>query len=92
VFGRDPQVREQASPICHVRAGLPPFLIVYAESDLPTCDRMSCDFCKALKECNCRAETLEVKDRNHATIILDAIIEGDPLQKTILTFIKRHLE
>jgi len=92
VFGRDEQMRRLASPICHARADLPPFLIIYAESDLPTCDRMSCDFCKALQECNCRAETLEVKDRNHATIILDAIIEGDPLQKTILTFVQRHLE
>jgi acetyl esterase/lipase len=35
-FGDDPQVRAAASPINHVRPGLPPFLIISAEKDLPT--------------------------------------------------------
>ncbi len=35
VFGKDAKVREGASPVCHVCAGLPPFLLVNAESDLP---------------------------------------------------------
>jgi acetyl esterase/lipase len=35
-FGNDSLVRESASPLSHVRPGLPPFLIFSAEQELPT--------------------------------------------------------
>jgi acetyl esterase/lipase len=46
-FGRDPAVLKQASPVSHVRAGAPPFLILTAQSDfsgflpMPNAFRMS---------------------------------------------------
>jgi hypothetical protein len=38
-FGRDAKGRSLASPLQHLRAGLPPFLLVTAEHELPTCTR-----------------------------------------------------
>src|SRR4029077_10844231 len=38
VFGKDEEVRRQASPLYHVEAGLPPFLILYADNDFRSCD------------------------------------------------------
>ena len=35
VFGDDPKERLAASPVAHVRPGLPPFLLMSAERDLP---------------------------------------------------------
>src|SRR5207249_5014079 len=34
-FGDDPKIRDAASPVQHVRPGLPPFLLLHAEKDLP---------------------------------------------------------
>jgi acetyl esterase/lipase len=50
VFGEDPKARREASPLTHVRAGLPPFRLFYAEKDLPTLDGMARQFGAALKD------------------------------------------
>jgi acetyl esterase/lipase len=44
VFGSDPRVRADASPVQHVRPGLPPFLIFSAEKDLPTLPELATEF------------------------------------------------
>lgn len=86
-FGKDPEVRKLASPVNHVHAGEPPFLIIYADKDFLTCDRMSEALCKALKEKNCPACTLEVKDRSHLSVLFRIINPSDPVAKAILDFI-----
>jgi acetyl esterase/lipase len=91
VFGRDPTVRKEASPVTHVGPGLPPFLIVYADNDFRTCDEMSEKFCRALKEQQCQARTLEVKDRNHITVLLNASRSEDPVPQAIREFVAGHL-
>ncbi len=55
VFGEDPKAREAASPLNYVRPGLPPFLIVSAENDLPTVAGMAEEFQKALAKQGCGA-------------------------------------
>ncbi|MCS6852801.1 MAG: alpha/beta hydrolase [Gemmataceae bacterium] len=87
VFGKDPEICKKASPMTHVRGDAPPFLIVYAERDFPTCGTMSEAFCKALKEKKCSAETCEIKDRNHVSIILRVSTDGDPAGEALLKFI-----
>ena len=37
-FGKEAQVRERASPLHCVRAGAPPFLLLYADNELPGCE------------------------------------------------------
>src|SRR5262249_5971723 len=69
-FGKDPEVRKDASPLNHVRDHAPPFLILYADRDFLTCDKMSETFCRALKSKQCEAQTVEVKDRNHLSILV----------------------
>lgn len=91
VFGRDAAVRKEASPVTHVGPGLPPFLIVYADNDFRTCDEMSEKFCRALKEQQCEARTLEVKDRNHITVLLNASRSEDPVPQAIREFVTGHL-
>jgi acetyl esterase/lipase len=90
VFGNDPAVWKGASPLCHVGPHRPPFLIIYAKRDFPTCDRMSEQFCKKLKENRCQAATLVVEDRDHFSIIFQASGEGDPTSQAVLDFVQRH--
>ncbi|MCI0459295.1 MAG: alpha/beta hydrolase [Gemmataceae bacterium] len=89
-FGNDPEVRAAASPVNHVRPGLPPFLIVSAENDLPTLSSMAEEFRQALCAQGCAAELLTVEDRNHNSIMFRALTEADPVGAAMLAFIRRH--
>jgi acetyl esterase/lipase len=92
MFGNDAKVRRDASPILHARPDAPPFLIIYADYDLAWCGK-SCseDFCKAIKSKKGEAETLEVRQRNHVTILVNACLRTDPVPQAILKFIAAHL-
>lgn len=90
VFTADAEKRAKAMPLNHVKGDHPPFLIIYAERDYPTCDRTSKEFCNALKRCQCQAELVEIKDRDHLTIIAAATNAEDPAAKAILRFIEDH--
>jgi acetyl esterase/lipase len=91
VFGTDPEVRKQASPIEHVRAGLPPFLIVYGDNDYPGCGREPSEaFCKALKDKGDRAETVEVPECSHINVLMNAALADTPVSRAVLGFIAAH--
>jgi acetyl esterase/lipase len=90
VFGNDPQTRADASPVRHVRPGLPPFLIFSAENDLPTLPAMAEGFHRALGEHGCDAQLVKVEDRNHNSIMFRAVERQDPVAAAMLDFIRRH--
>jgi acetyl esterase/lipase len=93
VFGTDPEQRQQAAPLSHVREGLPPFLILYADKDLPVCDKEPAGkFCKALKDKGDQAETLELTDSNHFKVMIDAALDDTEVSKAILGFITKHVD
>ena len=92
VFGDDPKMRREASPLTHVRAGLPPFMVLYAESDLPTLDWMAKRFGMALKEAGDEVEVYEVQGRGHRTILTGTGTLRDPVVKAIVTFVAKHKE
>ncbi len=88
VFGNDPKAARLAGPIEHVRSGLPPFLILYADRDLAPCGKVPSEaFGKALKDKECRASTREIKDSNHMKIIVSVARAGDSVSDAILGFI-----
>jgi acetyl esterase/lipase len=89
-FGKDPQIRKDASPLNHVCDHAPPFLILYADRDFLTCDKMSEAFCRALKSKQCEAQAVEVKDRNHLSILVGLTKTTDPAARAILDFISAH--
>jgi acetyl esterase/lipase len=90
VFGKDPKGREAASPISHVCAGLPPFLLLYADMDLPLIPEMTKDFAAALKDKKCDVTTQKVAGRNHNNIVFSAKRADDPVIRAVVEFIGRH--
>ncbi len=90
VFGDDPKVRADASPINHVRPGLPPFLIVYGEHDLPTLPDMAEEFHNALRNHGCASTLLMAEKRNHNSTMFKVIEENDPIGNAIIDFIYCH--
>src|SRR5262249_24590568 len=89
-FGNDPQVRADASPLNHVRPGLPPFLILSAEKDLPTLPEMAEEFRPAVVEQGCEAGFLRVAGRNHNSIMFRAVEPEDPVARALRVFIRSH--
>ena len=88
VFGRDAAVCKAASPIAHVKANEPPFLIAYGNKDIPFLDLMAEDFGKKLHECKCDAKIMKL-NRDHISIVVKmAGNVDDPLTKAMLEFIK----
>jgi acetyl esterase/lipase len=89
-FGNDPRVRDAASPQKHVRPGLPPFLLVSADHDLPALSTMAEDFRDALRAKGNEATLLRAENRNHNTVMFRAIESTDPVARAMLDFIGRH--
>ncbi|HWY86057.1 MAG TPA: hypothetical protein VNX28_05000, partial [Gemmataceae bacterium] len=89
-FGDDPRVRADASPVNHVRKGLPPFLLFSAEHDLPMLPAMADEFHKALRANGCDAQLRKIEARNHNSIMFLAIDVNDPVGKGIVDFVRKH--
>ncbi len=90
IFGEDAEVCKKASPKTHVREGLPPFLIIYAESDLGDLGKQAEAFAPALKEKKVEETLVKGKDRNHGTIMMKMAAEDDPATQAVLEFIAKH--
>jgi acetyl esterase/lipase len=71
VFGDDPEVVRRASPLNHVRPGLPPFLILSAGWDYPPLRRMAKEFAAALEKNGCDVRAKEIPRRTHETLLFD---------------------
>jgi len=88
VFGDDPKVRADASPSKHVRPGLPPFLLLCAEKDLPALTDMATAFHQALGQQGCNSRLVTVPGSNHNSIIFRAVDRDDPAAREMLAFIR----
>ena len=88
VFGTDEAICKKASPTENVKAGLPPFLIVYADKDLAYCDKEPAqNFYKALKDKGCDATICEIPNSNHIMTLLSASSADAVVAKKVLDFI-----
>jgi acetyl esterase/lipase len=92
VFGEGDKVREQASPLSHVRKGLPPFLVLYAEAELPKLAGMAVEFTRALQRAGGSAEVHQMNGYNHDNILFSVNRPGDPAGKMVLQFIRAHAQ
>jgi acetyl esterase/lipase len=72
-----------------VRRGLPPFLLLNAESDLPTLLDMAAEFHKALERQGGTARLQKLDRRNHSSIMFSAITPEDPAARAILDFLRQ---
>jgi acetyl esterase/lipase len=91
VFGSDPEVRRRASPLTHVRTGLPPFLVLYAQHDLPRLAEMAKEFNSLLQQNKCDVITKEIKGRTHVSMVSRIPRDGDPAGMAIAEFIAKHV-
>ena len=77
-----------ASPIHHVHAGAPRFLIAYCQWDFVTLPRQARTFAKALHTSGAEVTTLRVPGENHISEILNIAKEHGALIDAVLKFVE----
>jgi len=90
VFGTSPEVYKQASPLSHVSKGLPPFLLLVAEAEVPRLAVMAEEFAAALKKAGNKADLKEINGCTHQNIINRLHKDGNEVSRLVLAFIKLH--
>jgi acetyl esterase/lipase len=88
IFGKDPGAAKSASPLAHLQSGLPPFLLVYAETDLPTLGLQAMMLDAALRANKCESKLMKIDGRNHATVMRRCSKADDPVMCAALEFIR----
>jgi acetyl esterase/lipase len=89
-FGSDVDVCWHASPLHWVSDRCPPFLLLYADRDFPTLGWMAEGMAAALRRSKREATSIQVKGRNHISLMLRMADAGDPTTQAMLAFIARH--
>lgn len=87
VIGSAPDAAFSASPTEHVSGDEPPFLILYADSDIPPCAPMSEELVTALQAKQVQAGCEVIPGRNHLTVIFQPMFDWrDPTLQRLLKF------
>jgi acetyl esterase/lipase len=89
VFGDDAAGRA-ASPLTHVYKGMPPFLVLYAEHELPKLDAMAQEFVKAMQDAGAPVECKRIDGCNHNNIVFRLHNADDPTAAALLPFIAKY--
>jgi acetyl esterase/lipase len=87
VFGDGRAAAAKASPLSHVRKGLPPFLVLYAGRELPMLDGMAVEFGKALEDAGDAVEVRRIDGCTHNNILFKLNQENDPAAAALLAFL-----
>ena len=89
VWGTDLSAWIDASPAHHLRGGLPPFLILYADGDEAWRRRQNLDLARALEKAGRPPlGCVDIPGRTHMTIWQKLRQEGDPAAERIIAFVK----
>ncbi len=89
VFGNDPAVQKKASPLYHVHKGLPPFLLLCAEHEVPGLEKMAEEFAAALRKAGDTVVMKVMPDCTHRSILMQMHDDRAETGKLLLDFVAR---
>lgn len=88
VFGADEEVKRQASPLTHVHADAPPFLITYCQWDYAFLPVQAERLGAALRKAGVATKVVYIPGLGHITEMLNITAPDDPTVKAVLEFIR----
>jgi acetyl esterase/lipase len=89
VWGTDERVWVDASPAHHLRAGVPPMLVLYADGDEAWRRQQNLDMAQALEAAgNARVEIVQIAGRTHNSIWSRVAEDGDETADRIIKFVR----
>jgi CubicO group peptidase (beta-lactamase class C family)/acetyl esterase/lipase len=89
-FGTSPEAFTNASPLNHVGIRHPPFLILFAEKDFDSMRKTSAELGELLKKRKIETTVVDVKNRDHGSIIREIPKADDSAARAMLEFISKH--
>lgn len=89
VFGRAPEVQFEASPLYHVRRGQPPFLLLYAESEVAGLRMMARDFAASLQMVSVPVELRCIEGCTHHNILFRVEEADSTVGPELVGFVRR---
>ena len=89
IFGKEPNTARRASPLSYICKGLPPFLLIYAEKDLPTLGLQAMALEAAMKAQKNECTLMKIDGRTHGTVMWWAAKPGDPVMAATVEFIRK---
>jgi acetyl esterase/lipase len=93
VFGSEKGTGKKVSPISYAREKMPPFLILFADKDLPSCGKMTAEaYCKAVKGKGNLADLVEITGSDHIRIMVSAGNAKDKVFESITKFIRANTD
>jgi acetyl esterase/lipase len=88
VWGTDETVWKDASPAHHLRAGLPPMLILYADGDEPWRRQQNEEFEREVRKAgNAQIGLVRIANRTHMSILGHLKDDDDPASNHIIAFV-----
>lgn len=90
VFPDSDEGVRKVSPRHQVVGNHPPFLVLYADNDMPRFREMAEDFAKALTAVKGEVTCQQIRDRDHGTIVDKIGDVNDPTRKAVLDFANRY--
>ncbi|MCD6310703.1 MAG: alpha/beta hydrolase [Candidatus Eremiobacteraeota bacterium] len=88
-FEDDFDTLKDASPLTHVNSSAPPFLILWAEKELPFIRDQGENMLRAMEEAGCNVTGQKIKGRNHSSIMTWFGTREDPAGKIFKRWLKR---
>jgi acetyl esterase/lipase len=89
VWGIDPKVWTDASPAHHLRANLPPTLIIYADGDEPWRRQQNVDMAQAMAAAgSVPVDLVRISDRTHMSIWHKLGEDGDQTSERVIAFVR----
>lgn len=89
VWGTDKRVWEDASPAHHLRADLPPLLLLYADGDEPWRRQQNVEMADALRAAgDDRVAITMIANRTHMSIWAHLKDEDDPASNAVIAFVR----
>jgi len=89
-FEPDARALVDASPEFHVDENQPPFLVIYAQNDLPLLDIQAIALAMQLERHGTPVRLLRAENRGHATLVMGIGGQDDPTTRAILDFVREH--
>lgn len=90
-FGASEEILEKGSPIMYVSENAPPFLMLYADDDLPGRDKMSHNLIDALEKAGHKNNEIhEIPNRTHRSLGSRFADEDDSAARYIWEFLNKY--
>jgi acetyl esterase/lipase len=88
VFGKDPEVRREASPLFHIHPEAPPFLVTFCQWDYFSLPAQARQFHNALQKAGIKSELVFIPRQSHISEIVNVGNDDDPTVLAALKFMK----